>query len=54
MKLIKFVFHIKGFSIHIKDISKPDAIEDLKLNYKINLDKCNNFLINENDFLNKI
>ena len=53
MKLIKYFFISKDFP-HVKDISKPDAIEDLKVNYKINLDKCNNFLINENDFLNKI
>ena len=53
VKLIKYFFISKDFP-HVKDISKPDAIEDLKVNYKINLDKCNNFLINENDFLNKI
>jgi len=39
---------------HISDIAKPDAIEDLKLLYKINLDKCDEFLINKKDFLNKI
>lgn len=32
----------------------PDGIEKIKLDYKINLDKCSNFLINENDFLSKI
>ena len=35
-------------------IDIPDGIEKIKLDYKINLDKCNNFLIKENDFLSKI
>lgn len=35
-------------------INIPDGIEKLRLDYKINLDKCSNFLINENDFLSKI
>ena len=35
-------------------INLPDGIEKVKLEYKINLDKCSNFLINENDFLSKI
>lgn len=32
----------------------PDGIEKIKLDYKINLDKCSNFLINENELLSKI
>jgi len=53
VKLINYFYISKDFP-HIENILKPEAIEDLKINYKINLDKCSNFLINENNFLSKI
>jgi len=35
-------------------INIPNAIENLKLEYKINLDKCDKFLVKEKEFLSKI
>jgi hypothetical protein len=52
----KFYYQVnKDFPyINRNEIEIPAAIEKLNLEYKINLNKCEQFLIKEEDFLNKI
>ena len=39
---------------HIKDIKEPEPIFDLSLTYKINLEKCENFRINEEELISNL
>lgn len=53
----KILYYSVGKKFPFIDKTKidiPDGIEKIKLDYKINLNKCSNFLINENDFLSQI
>jgi hypothetical protein len=48
-----FYFISKDFP-HIKDLNEPEQIFDLSITYKINLEKCEEFRINEEEFLSKL
>ena len=39
---------------HIKDIKEPEPIFDLSLTYKINLEKCEDFRINEEELISNL
>ena len=39
---------------HIKEIKEPEPIFDLSLTYKINLEKCEQFRINEEELINSL
>jgi hypothetical protein len=39
---------------YIKKVEIPDEISDLSMTYKIDLDKCEDFRIDEDQLLNKI
>jgi hypothetical protein len=39
---------------HIKDLKEPEPIFDLSITYKINLEKCEDFRINEEELINNL
>ena len=39
---------------YIKDIKTPEAISDLSITYKLDLEKCEDFRINEDQLLEKL
>ena len=47
-------YEISNSFPHIKEINKPDSIFNLGITYKIDLEKCEDFRINEEQLLNKI
>ena len=47
-------FEIKEDFPYIKKVEIPDELSDLSITYKIDLEKCENFRINEEQLLNKI
>ena len=52
-KFCNFYFISDTFP-HIKDIKEPEPIFDLSLTYKINLEKCEDFRINEEELINSL
>ncbi len=50
LKNIFFYYISKSFP-YIKDVSKPEAISELSITYKIDLDKCEEFRVNEEKML---
>ena len=55
MKLIKLTyFEVRDDFPYIKKVEIPDELSDLIITYKIDLEKCENFRINEEQLLNKI
>ena len=53
LKDCNFYFISKSFP-HIKDIKEPEPIFDLSLTYKINLEKCEDFRINEEELISNL
>ena len=47
-------YEISNFFPHIKGINKPESIFNLAITYKIDLEKCEDFRINEEQLLEKI
>ena len=47
-------FEIKEDFPYIKKVEIPDELSDLSITYKIDLEKCEDFRINEEQLLNKI
>lgn len=50
---INFYYISKSFP-YIKDVKAPEAISNLSITYKIDLEKCENFRINEEKILEKL
>ena len=48
-----FYFISKTFP-HIKDLKEPEPIFDLSITYKINLEKCEEFRINEEELIKNL
>jgi len=53
LKFFNF-YEISNVFPHIKGINKPESIFNLSVTYKIDLEKCEDFRINEEQLLNKI
>jgi hypothetical protein len=53
LKDCNFYYISKTFP-HIKDIKEPEPIFDLSLTYKINLEKCEDFRINEEELISNL
>ena len=47
-------FEVRNDFPHIKEIEIPDELSELSITYKIDLDKCEEFRINEQQLLNRI
>ena len=47
-------FEIRDDFPYIKKVETPDELSDLSITYKIDLEKCEDFRINEEQLLNKI
>jgi len=50
---IKF-YHISKSFPYIKDVKTPEAISNLSITYKLDLEKCEDFRINEDQLLEKL
>ena len=54
-KIDKFkFFNIDENFPYIKEYVVPDGLSDLSITYKIDLEKCEEFRINEEEFLSKL
>ena len=47
-------FEVRDDFPYIKKVEIPDELSDLSITYKIDLEKCEDFRINEEQLINKI